>query len=307
MRGWFAVWALAGCFAPAAPAGAPCSSTDQCPGDQVCTSVAGGFACLPPGDSIDAAMPDTPAPDDPDVDDDGVPNASDNCPAKPNADQANDDGDDFGDACDPCPPIADPTPLVDPDGDGVSGACDPFPDTPGDRIAVFESFAAGSLPAGWLTTGTGWTFEPGNAVITSTSDTPQYLTIVQPAVTREGVMARISVEDLVGSAQRAIGPAQLFQPSPLRSIACELLRDGDGPKLVIDDTGGPTLDSTDAMFDENMTVTLMNRRDGTSFTCDDTAAMATGTSTFTTPTPGVGVRVRNVSGRIEWILVVASP
>jgi hypothetical protein len=310
MRWWLpVVCAVAGCFAPTAPAGAPCSAANTaCPGDQVCTATPAGFTCLPPGalaidanpaiDSVDA---------DPDGDHDGIANALDNCPAIANADQANDDGDRFGDACDPCPPIADPDPIVDPDSDGVSGACDPFPATPGDAIRVFESFTAPALPAGWATIGSGWTFAGGSAVIDSGSDDLNYLTIAQPAATRQAVITQLTVDELVGGNERAIGPVQLFQASPTRSIACELLRDGNGPKLAIDDTGGPTLDTTDATFDPDLTVTLTNRRDGTSYQCEDGEVIATGSSAFATPQPGIGLRTRSVSGRFAWVLVVAAP
>src|SRR5262249_12958672 len=47
----------------------------------------------------------------PDADSDGVPDAGDNCPSTPNADQANADGDSLGDACDP-----------DINGDGIANA-----------------------------------------------------------------------------------------------------------------------------------------------------------------------------------------
>ena len=49
----------------------------------------------------------------PDVDHDGAPNASDNCPLLANASQVNADGDALGDACDGCPL----DPLNDADGD----------------------------------------------------------------------------------------------------------------------------------------------------------------------------------------------
>lgn len=44
-----------------------------------------------------------------DADHDGVPDASDNCPAVANADQADADADGHGDACDPCPEDPDPS------------------------------------------------------------------------------------------------------------------------------------------------------------------------------------------------------
>jgi hypothetical protein len=50
---------------------------------------------------------------DPDVDGDGIPNASDNCPFDANPNQADADDDGAGDACDRCPLIASSNPLED--------------------------------------------------------------------------------------------------------------------------------------------------------------------------------------------------
>ncbi len=55
----------------------------------------------------------------PDADNDGVGDATDNCPATPNADQADADGDGDGDACD-----------LDDDNDGVNDNSDACPGTP---------------------------------------------------------------------------------------------------------------------------------------------------------------------------------
>jgi streptogramin lyase len=61
-----------------------------------------------------------------DFDNDGVPNLSDNCPTRANADQANSDGDSFGDACDNCPSVTNQA-QTDTDFDGVGDACDNCP------------------------------------------------------------------------------------------------------------------------------------------------------------------------------------
>jgi hypothetical protein len=61
-----------------------------------------------------------------DADADGVPTASDNCPALFNPAQGDADSDGVGDACDDCPAVADPL-QADADGDRVGDVCDNCP------------------------------------------------------------------------------------------------------------------------------------------------------------------------------------
>ena len=70
-----------------------------------------------------------------DVDHDGVPDSSDNCPFQFNPDQSDFDGDGRGDACDNCFDVPNPDQL-DSDGDGLGDVCDPtpFPDFDGDGV-----------------------------------------------------------------------------------------------------------------------------------------------------------------------------
>lgn len=76
----------------------------------------------------------------PDSDDDGIPDSDDNCPDTPNEDQTDTDGDGTGDACDTdddgdgindsddnCPLTANEA-QTDSDGDGIGDACDDTPE-----------------------------------------------------------------------------------------------------------------------------------------------------------------------------------
>ena len=76
--------------------------------------------------SVTGAQADVTPPPPPDADNDGVPDASDNCPAVANADQADADHDGVGDACD-TPDDPPPPPAPDADGDGVPDASDNCP------------------------------------------------------------------------------------------------------------------------------------------------------------------------------------
>ncbi len=67
----------------------------------------------------------------PDVDQDGIEDAFDNCPFEPNRDQSDRDGDAVGNACDNCAEVANQL-QGDIDGDGIGDACDP--DRDGDNV-----------------------------------------------------------------------------------------------------------------------------------------------------------------------------
>jgi hypothetical protein len=114
-----------------------------------------------------------------DADGDGVPDADDNCPLVPNADQLDSDGDTRGDACDSCdacvpcdrgpdhdedgdkvPDGCDNCPALanagqsNRDADDVGDACDPHPDGPAERRLLFDGF--GVLSDDWLQGGAPW-------------------------------------------------------------------------------------------------------------------------------------------------------
>jgi hypothetical protein len=66
-----------------------------------------------------------------DMDDDGIPNAEDNCPATPNEDQDDLDQDGVGDVCDDCPTVSDPE-QEDANDDNEGDACEDLPPPPPD-------------------------------------------------------------------------------------------------------------------------------------------------------------------------------
>ncbi len=113
--------------------GTGCPATDQ---------RGAGFP-RPLGNACDIGAFESVASGSPDGDGDGFPDASDNCPAVANADQANADGDGQGDACDADddgdarPDAADNCPTAanagqeDADADGQGDACDPDDDADG--------------------------------------------------------------------------------------------------------------------------------------------------------------------------------
>jgi hypothetical protein len=93
-----------------------------------------GDACDPDvdNDGLPNAQDNCPAaynPNQLDSDNDGVGNACDNCTNKANADQKDTDGDGIGDACDNCANTYNPD-QKDTDGDGVGDVCDNCPSAP---------------------------------------------------------------------------------------------------------------------------------------------------------------------------------
>ena len=158
MRAWLVVACLAGCYSPAPPAGAPCSSTGACPDGLVCSPATG--TCEHAGATADAAIDargdaaiDAPDAGPGDRDNDGIADTADNCPDVANAAQYDEDGDGVGDACDNCPATANATQAdtTETAPDGVGDACDPAP-TARTKISLFEGFN---------TTPTGWTIDNG--------------------------------------------------------------------------------------------------------------------------------------------------
>lgn len=342
---------LAGCYGPHAPFGAPCDPiAPRCPGDQVCSALSGGFACLPAGTlDVDARVGDAPADDgpitdgsladatlvdarlvdapvadarlvdgpladaapdaNPDIDGDGVPNATDNCPTVPNPGQENEDGDRFGDACDSCPAYAHDNPS-DPDGDGVSDECDPRPNTPGDAIVLFEGFHAG-VPPGW-TTGGMWT--AANDAVSVGQSLRSYLSTTITSTQHETISAGLTVDSLDNSGtDAAAGVVDNFNRAATRSgVFCHVMRQETpaGTPIAVADLNTHVM-TTPFELVVGAPYVVALRRDASQYTCTGahgpvTASVATTAATTITP-DGIGIRANHAGTSVRWVMVVANP
>lgn len=143
----------------------------------------------------DAFVPDAGPPD---VDGDGVADDVDGCPAIANPTQHDEDGDGVGDPCDVCPHLPDPT-QPDRDLDGVGDDCDPAPDTAGNAIVAFLSFEEeGTLPAGWtgsVEAGSPWQVVADDLVVAMASDDVALFTTTAPT----GTLIRVDTAFTLGA------------------------------------------------------------------------------------------------------------
>jgi hypothetical protein len=142
-------------------------------------------------------------PDAPDGDNDGVPDAIDNCPTIANTDQSDVDKDGVGDLCDNCPVIANPYQEDVGDADGVGDACDVHPIGVGDCLLLFDAFHdATTLASGWtVSTPADVTASmPSHVIITPHDKNPVVLASKLVSSDRAGVQAIGSVH-LAGALQ----------------------------------------------------------------------------------------------------------
>lgn len=280
----------------------------------MCVAQGSGHVCLDHAPAlVDAASTDAPGvvSDGPpgDIDGDGVIDALDNCPDKPNPTQANEDGDALGDACDPCPPYTDNT---DTDGDGVGDLCDPRPTMAGDQIALFEGFADG-IPASWVNMG-GWTASGGDAAVVSSDGGIEYLGPPMTASARGTSSMAFVPETLFGTSGKALGvtnPAE--SATATAGLTCELL-DGSGPAAGIGDlaTGMPVAQMA-LTWTTGQEMNAVFTRQDTTFGCtvSDTttgsSVMVPYTTTVTVTQPIIAIRAHSISGRVHWLMYVTSP
>lgn len=279
----------------------------------------GMFVCSAAGGDGDAAVTDDATRDDAppldaprdastvDSDNDGLFDDEDNCPVVANAAQTDEDGDARGDACDGCPPIADTT-ADDGDGDGVEDACDPNPTTAGDKLVLFEGFAAG-LPATWTEQGA-WTAANGSVSADPGSNETAYiaspLSTISSATASAGVVPGAPTMALQG-----VSIAVATNPPRSNGVTCAMfsaLTASSREAGLVTASGTPVDYGAYAWADANA-YTLRIRRDDTSYTCDVSGAV--GNAQFTgsngSAGPQLHVASRGVPIRVDWVLYVESP
>jgi hypothetical protein len=305
---------ITACYQPVLPAGAPCSTTNDCPGNQICSLGACAFSS--------AAVPDAAASDATqsaaDRDRDGIADVQDNCPDLANPDQANEDADKFGDACDSCPQLADNAPK-DSDGDGLADACDPNPTgTIHDSMWLFAGFRAG-VPSGWATTNSWAPAGDGDTVRvtaagTGTSD--EYATLPLSATGRNSfdnftLTAAFTIEATVGTQGPELGFG-IGDATVNNELDCTLYQNGGNANdhnLGLYDRAGNN--SVAFQWQTGVPYTLTAVRKGTTYTCTVTGPNGPLTTTKTSQVVPNGASVvfwaYGVTARIDWVFVAGTP
>jgi hypothetical protein len=279
------------------------------------------------GVSGDAAAADVPVEGDGkpgDMDGDGIPDESDNCPTVRNPDQYNEDGDDRGDACDLCPHMAGTVPGSDgdDDGDGIGNQCDPRVGT--DHLVLFDGFNDARVLASWQSRegSNPWTISGGQLhQPDTTADMPQMIIWTGQAITGEVVADTTLHVDSVsttGVNARLLAVAGGYHiGSPITAYACGLRAGSAGVTATSTAwhfANPPTIDFT-ASSPTAMTMAagahahalLHATPQGSDSTLDcSTDGIATPLAvTGYVPDGYPGIRALNVTASFDYIFVVA--
>jgi len=252
--------------------------------------------------------------DDLDDDDDTIPDLSDNCPTKANANQYNEDADDRGDACDVCPGDVDNG--VDADGDLVGDICDPHPGTAGDHIVLFEGFHDG-IPSTYTATNGTWTSDSDDVVVASGADIVATLTFPNPATMAHTYIVGKAVVGTIhppaANGNRVGIVIQWDQPT-ISGIACAIGLPFGATQATMElrDSPNVTLATANiATFVEGNVIDLRADKLATTYGCTSepagTPVNVSGASAVAPAIPHVGFRTRSNSARYKWLMVIESP
>ncbi len=243
-----------------------------------------------------------------DIDGDGIPNDKDFCDHMPGG-AFDEDQDGIGDECDACP-IAPPPATPDPDGDGVDSPCDPDPQTPGDRIVLFNGFNA-PLPQGW-TASINWQVQGGEAIVTPT-DTSSTETLAIPlsiATSHAVLFTAYRIDKTIpGTPQIDTAIAAVDRrPAGVASVACGGSRGGSGDLLRLETDISTGTKPFMNLFDPASLYRVTDQLDGASANCGMIADKEVGAVTATTggnaPTEA-DLTSRGAVARFSYVLVIA--
>ena len=248
-----------------------------------------------------------------DVDGDHVMNADDNCPEKSNPVQENEDGDAFGDVCDPCPPFNGDIDNMDTDMDGVGDSCDPDQTIPGNRIEVFAGFSGPNAIEPTMIPMTEWSFDAGEAQLTSTAN--QRSLLLWPMPTDRGsetMLVRMVPTAAATALPIGIGLAMKYDLAANQGIVCWLTQNvGEaGASLRVQHYGGTSLNMATPLA---LTINATYRPDVTrrtnTYSCREpmTTQRPNGNSAYAPTAPYAGIITVGVSARFQWLLIVSGP
>lgn len=299
------VLAAAGCYAPFPPGDVPCDpDAPACPAGQRCLSAGAGFVCT---ESAPPPPTDGPITTEGDRGGDEIADLDDNCPDDKNRDQADEDRDSLGDACDNCPPYPNKE-QADLDGDGVGDDCDPREQVPGDRIALFEGFAGGSLPSDWTPAGT-WVVAAGALFVQAAGANPATLVLPHVSTPRLSLVTAVLVGEVTGS-EAAAGVVDRTPMNGGGGILCGGGRDGAEIVGLFDVGTETVIDAEVYDFRIGSTYGLWMDRDGIDYGCfawspGGSEAFVESPANPSEPGPFVGLLAYRATVTFPWIMVVA--
>jgi hypothetical protein len=245
-----------------------------------------------------------------DSDSDGVVDLTDNCPARANPNQHDEDQDRLGDVCDPCP-IS--TNNADTDGDGVGDDCEFIASTPlhVDEILIFEGFGGTAIPADWQRLGSLITVENDRVVLDAINDDLGALLLKKFAGTTKTAQWLMSFDVVTANANSVV---MVFASGGKRIcfLNDRFLKIGAGSNLqsfvatqtVISPSFGSVLVGNDirvrsAAVGDLESCAILSRA--------GVAELKTQVNTNNGFEPTVGINVANVKIAVNWAMLVGSP
>lgn len=222
------------------------------------------------------------------------------------------DQDGVPDACDNCPALAND--QLDSDGDGVGDACDPRPLSPTEHLALFEAFAGSgsAVPAGWTAVGGAlWTVSGDDLHVVATDGSSAVL--YPPDELGPGVVITIGYRfDSLGSGDtHTTSVVDTFDPATVDSEKCgetEQLDHVIGLEMAGSTVAAMGQPDADALHPGGEYTTAMDHTSAL-VRCDTTLAGGSGLQRIEAPpyrkvTGNVGLRIRAVNNSYHYVQII---